>query len=249
MGDIMIGIQLTDDNHALVRAGIKTVTRRKMRLRGIPGSGWVIDYDKPQCRPYKPTGMSFIDRGDDLATIYHSEIIKRCPYGKPGDLIFIKEPVSLSYSNGLVTAWYCDKESRQFHRHQPGIETLLEKQKNSYVAMFMPSCVARTIIKLKSIRYEYLMDIDAVDAINEGIECNPLILMGANRYALQQCPAWRNYSSDSSGFRYGLTPEQSYRTLWESIHEESEATAWQSAVVWVLEFNVVSHDGLAGLAA
>lgn len=152
----------------------------------------------------------------------------RCPYGIPGDQLWVREnwrtyeslnhckPRDIAAGAGVQyeaggTNVYGDKG-----RYLLGMGKLRP-------SMFMPRWASRTTLEIVSVRVERLQDISEADAIAEGIK---RIKDGFERY--HPCPTDTAYE--------GLTrdPVLAYRGLWEYINGAGswDANPW----VWVVEF-------------
>ena len=146
--------------------------------------------------------------------------VVRCPYGKVGDVLWVRETWCLTTPFGPEEYYFGYKTSSQAE--------IKASEKYDYYSpdewkpsIHMPKEACRIFLQITNIRVERLKDISAEDAFREGI----------------------NYSYDEEeGYKYwhyikkkfGPSPIHSFQTLWESINgEESwEANPW----VWVIEF-------------
>ena len=206
----------------MVRAlldGTKTQTRRAVKM---PGS-W-------DCIVYADWGNGFWPyRSDDgeSPSYDNNEIPLRCPYGQPGDRLWVRE------------TWYCDHWDVQEGPYQEvaGARELLVYRADGerpYEAeqpvwrpsIHMPRWASRILLEIVSVRVERLQDITPNDAVEEGIE-------------RVRCPDdrlcyWRDYVTGGSiAGQVG-----SYRSLWESING---AGSWDvNPFVWVVEFKRVT---------
>lgn len=91
---------------------------------------------------------------------------------------------------------------------------------------------SRFPLKGISVHPERLGDISPEGAIAEGIELDPDVVDGSpyEKYKWVYAQVWRDYLNGG----YGLTPVQSYVSLWQSIHGED---AWDPRQwVWVVRF-------------
>jgi len=112
----------------------------------------------------------------------------RCPYGVPGDRLWVRETFSQSLDTGEVIWYWADGNPRDdgWTRAKPSIH--------------MRRAHSRITLEIKSVRVERLHDISEADAIAEGIDWSPT--MGGYNCAGE----WRNHSVPI------------YRQLWESIN-------------------------------
>lgn len=155
----------------------------------------------------------------------------RCPYGVPGDLLWVRENgwqrVGASgsfepyYYDASVTAdeaaWL--KERSHVFRRRPSIH--------------MPRAASRITLRVNDVRVERLQAISEADAIAEGVEP-----VGDN---------WKSYEIIHEGRHKGKpnphsivpnrSPVTSYRELWEAINGQLSwaANSW----VWAVSFERV----------
>lgn len=223
------GILFTAEMVRAEREGRKTETRR------LQGLEWLND---------KPGLWSFIGKNhmDSGIILYRfglegTENVRNliCPYGQPGDLLYIKETWGVAHvyndvkpslidfrQKALPTRWWaadCEKP------------TWIGKTR---AAIHLPMDAARTWLKIISITPERLQDITQESAVNEGIlwysEGDGA---GSTRY--------KDYMADASGYGHPDhdyptvgTPKESFRTLIQSIHgpEVWDLNKW----VWAVKF-------------
>jgi hypothetical protein len=142
---------------------------------------------------------------------------KRCPYGQPGDELWVREswewngdlPVFEQIRSGKV--WYKadPKSTNPSIRWRPSIH--------------MPRWASRITLEVVSVRVERLKDISEQDALAEGVDMQQRIEMyfapGIECVTVIMKPR---------------TALEAYAALWESIHGAGswEANPW----AWVLEF-------------
>lgn len=201
------------------RAGIKTMTRRAVRdlhpdcvsareIRDVYGA---IDW-------------KFYDQFDRLTQA------TRCPYGQPGDLLWVKETF---FAWGRWETRFNAKKSRdEWHfvdmtlecghaymyaadDQQPDKLGGVTPQWWMRPAIFMPRVASRGLDEIVSVRAERLQDLSEADAIAEG--CEPNYLPG------------RAYLDEP--YKSG------YVSLWQGIngHGSWKANPW----VWVVTFRVL----------
>lgn len=206
---------------AMVRAlldGTKTQTRRI--VKGLTSKMWIEESDKGGfnvCYDGEPccgTGVWEVPE--------HSYPIT-CPYGKPGDRLWVRE-----------SHWYFKDE----YDHETGyfppplrlddFEYRADGESDRhgwYPSIHMPRIGSRITLEITGVRVEQLQDISESGAIAEGIERD--VQPG------DSSPLWRNYQTGGTT----ISPVYSYETLWESING---AGSWAlNPWVWVVEFKVV----------
>lgn len=195
-------------NAPMVRAildGRKTQTRR---IAKVNGEGCKDGFITPLA--------GFVPRSIENHISY-------CPYGKPGDRLWVRETWSKSkqpYLSGHIF-YRADGETngKQFAL------SYVERESKWRPSIHMPRSASRILLEVANVRVERLKDISDEDAIAEGIEQEP----GTSH--------WKNYDTSPGGWRYWESPIQSYRTLWESINGKG---SWDlNPFCWVIEFKVI----------
>lgn len=147
-----------------------------------------------------------------------------CPYGKPGDRLWVRETFGHTKGNGIRTVYRADGEEPK--------ELLSERRVHGMKwkpSIHMPRWASRITLEIKNIRAERLKDISCEDAVSEGIErinsVGPLKTMG-----------WKDYG-DGPGF---MDPITSFQSLWNSING---AGSWAlNPWVWIIEFERTPNE-------
>lgn len=94
------------------------------------------------------------------ATMY-SQMATRCPYGQPGDILWVREtfmPITTYSVDGAVKGFAHKADRKEWDdcaKWKPSI--------------FMPFAAARIFLRIKSVRVERLQDITEEDAVAEGV--------------------------------------------------------------------------------
>lgn len=150
------------------------------------------------------------------ASYFHAQ----CPYGKPGDLLWVRE-----------TFRYCKLENLDYMYKAFMDEGWGFKWKPS---IHMPKAAARIWLQITEVRVEPLQLITIKEAIAEGVE-----VIGET---ISDKPLYRDYTKKESWIATGETnPILSFKGLWGKIHGPE---SWQqNPYVWVVKFNVVSTTG------
>lgn len=146
-----------------------------------------------------------------------------CPYGKPGDRLWVREAWGYSGLNRVeYKASPADgKDFRCVDRWKPSIH--------------MPRCASRITLEITNVRTERLQDISDADSIAEGVE-GPFDGPEDHNDG-KQFQYWRDYSTQNNY----CTPRGSYRSLWGSINGNKHpwiSNPW----VWVIEFRELEPD-------
>ena len=234
-----IGLLFTPENRALVRAGLKTETRRAQ------GLGFTDDH-AVEWRPCSelPADNPGHVRLESAAGEFRDV---RSPYGLPQQQpvnYYLKEPVKVKWisfdpdSDGLFQAGitYVDTGESAIASITDADRTKLLNRKDWQTpssSMFMLKSFARCWLPGEKVWVERLGDMTPESAIAEGIELNPDFAMNANQFAQingWQGPHWRDYINGG----YDLSPVQSYATLWTAINSSDP---WHpDRLVWAIRY-------------
>ena len=137
----------------------------------------------------------------------------RCPYGKPGDRLWVRETFRIfcNVHDGGFPEDHFPCECRKVDAYRATIEH--PEMVDWRSPIHMPRWASRILLEVVSVRVERLQDISEADALAEG------------GWEYKACPRHKD-------------PRGSYRDLWESIH--GNAQSWQANPwVWVVEFKRV----------
>lgn len=150
-----------------------------------------------------------------------------CPYGKPGDRLWVRE------------TWYCDhfevqkgpylqpvdmydldqsREDGELVYAADGLAPYEQEQPTWKPSIHMPRWVSRILLEITAVRVERLQDISRADIRAEGLQCPPEL------------------ASDDVSPNYRDWYPAAWRELWESTGGNWEANPW----VWVVEFKRVT---------
>jgi len=182
----------------MVRAileGRKTMTRRMV---------------KPQPKESSPES-----RWDEFAQITNM----KCRYGKPGDLLWVRESFLREWDHFFYKADDTDGVIIQ-PKWKPSIH--------------VPKAACRIWLQVEEVRVERLHDLTEEDARAEGIE-----------YDWIEGQQFKNYHPVSLKCELS-NPIESFQTLWTEInHDPKKPDAyWQcNPWVWVIKFKVLSTTG------
>lgn len=189
----------------MVRAileGRKTQTRRVVKPQRHPLGYWI-----------KAEGVAeeFLNATEAI----------RCPYGKPGDWLWVKETWrttdSLDHVKPSNIRPGAQIEYKAGGHNVNGFQghplTGMGKWRPS---IFMSKWMSRVILEIVSVRVERLKDISGSDCCAEGCK-------GGN--------------GSIPGYAFSATPREHYRHVWESINGVG---SWATKpYVWVIEFKEV----------
>lgn len=208
-----------------VHDGNKTQTRRLVRMDGIDWLGGAADdRDDPDLWGQEgPDGIWHVLGRGYYDTRHGGNRSVRCPYGLPGDLLYIKEAFFLPVSKDKLRPSECVGASVSYqaagiqeeHRHRWG---------RYRHARFMPKFAARIWMEVVSVRVERLQDITEDDARAEGITNGGCLNCGEDEPCGCDSPA--------------PDARDTFCRLWNTIN--AKRAPWDSNPwVWVIEFRVV----------
>jgi len=197
----------------------KDITRRKNGLEKI---NELIDLEIPveflRMQRYDDGSYRAIfDIDDEPGSI-------KCPYGGPGDLLWVRETFMKLPREGFY----------HYKTGKPGVQgfdirtKIFEEEGLKWKpSIHMPKAAARIWLEVVSVRVERLKDITEEDARREGILHENNLVHG---------PRYYHYGLKAFGMDL---PIYSFKTLWNSINGED---AWeQNPWVWVIEFKKVNR--------
>lgn len=182
-----------------ILAGRKTQTRRTVKKQPITGD----------VKPTKDNGI-WSSQTDRSVVSYFA-----CPYGQPGDRLWIKETFRLSESNDCACYEPCGcKVGVPIYRATANMEREEKTDPPWKPSIFMPRKYSRITLEIEAVRADRLQSITDADAIAEGC-----------------CGV--------SSTQFGVP---NFRYVWESIngHESWKANPW----VWVVTFKEVFNEKL-----
>jgi hypothetical protein len=213
---------------AMIRAllaGTKTQTRRT--VKGVPS--WehygrdIMDWGLSGIHlgdfgEFEGTGQWCLDVQTDVDKADRRMI--HCPYGVPGDLLWVKERLARSpdlwtyVADGAAVGW-------------PARQLLASKRLDYAPSIHMPKVASRLTLEITDVRVERLHDISEEDAKAEGV----------------------SNSMDAGGRMFWTVPPSddfinsarfAYLRLWDAINGDGSAAA--NPWVWAVSFNVHSAN-------
>lgn len=223
----------------------------------------LLDGSKTQtrrlCKPANEAALSYVvgpyEERADLAPVHFGDeeayLRFACPYGQPGDRLWVRETFRLTdtfdpdsparvaercIDAGNKTPWApiqyeADGAQRDWHHvGMPPHDGTSPKAGKTRVSIHMPRWASRILLEIVSVRVERLHDLSEADAIAEGIEQMPCEVPNTR--------LWRNYRPANGWTPRVVIPQNSFRSLWESINGEEDwlSNPW----VWVVEFKRVA---------
>lgn len=216
--------------------GIKTQTRRIVKPQPF------LDAMGNFCSPGKKGQHSCWGQRIDGAPCTRDFVKSRCPYGVPGDLLYVKENHYITDDGHNEYAVFSADESK-VREHAATLkrikgtipENIWQKHAKLRPSIHMPRWASRLTLEITDVRVERLQDISEEDAEAEGIE-----------YAIRPFGDWKLIPGiwDFEGLvndgeqRCDPPPAIKYAYLWNSINAKA-GTRWaDNPWVWVLTFAV-----------
>lgn len=223
--------------------------RERPILFGGPMVRAILDGRKTQTRRVvKPRHDYIVDEIPDALGVYRvwpyfqpyvyaepQTIEVPCPYGRPGDRLWVKE------TWGLVRPYdFTDWNRKSIKDEQSplaswdlvyradfglGLPYRTPDRETAYwrPSIFMKRWASRITLEITDVRVERLHEISEADAVAEGVE------RAGGFMTTSGC--WRRYTSDGPSCE---SPRESFRSLWESINGAGSwaANSW----VWAISF-------------
>lgn len=227
-------------NGDMVRAildGRKTQTRRVINL--LHGDGWKFEAADggrfvlgkiTSPHPKKGKFGVFMRREIHPGSGKHEHDIVPCPYGQPGDLLYVRE----TFIGPLWPddeRWPDDGYTTQYCRYAadgggcPEYENADGEIRSAWTpSIHMPRWASRITLEITDVRVERLQDISEMDARAEGVK--------PSRRAIgpdEAVSCWWDYLRNEPNY---LSSRDSFASLWQSIYGDWDTNPW----VWVIEF-------------
>lgn len=204
-------------------ADIKTQTRRIIQspAKNMQRAGMKVIQHRPPGDPwYRDHVWSMRDSMGVWGDYTHEQFLAFCPYGAPGDRLWVRETHAFCPRSPLAKTWSHTPEEARVIYGADGERRLsgpLGPWKVKWrPSIHMPRWASRLTLEVTEVRVERLQDISEEDARAEGVE--PIAIL-------------RDYAA-------GPLPVISYRkgfeVLWEQINGPAswDANPW----VWVVGF-------------
>lgn len=118
-------------------------------------------------RPIKAPGVCFGAGGEPLSV--DGLKVLHCPYGKPGDRLWVRETF-LDWTEKIYHSEGRTDKPRVIYRADGNILVNGNKWKPS---IFMPRALSRIALEIVSVRVQRLQDISEADATAEGVDAIP----------------------------------------------------------------------------
>jgi hypothetical protein len=218
------GLIFTGESIPGLQSGAKTQSRRVI----VPRKGGVIT--GPAAEP----NCAIEAFGGGAWNVPSRMEARPCPYGEPGDLIWVKEAFALL---GKQTIYRADKLSQT-----EGYSHVIRNGGRWKSPRFMPKVAARIWLELTRVRIERLQDISEEDVLAEGLR----------RVTKDQGRTWKYGMADRDGLpgtddtgwpwqRWSASPQEAYASLWDELNAKRGFPWKDNPWVWVLEFRLLER--------
>lgn len=200
--------------------------------------------------------FDFLAFGSDGEKILHN--FGKCPYGLPGDYLYVKEAwklIGCNFDDGKFIIQYKNGDKKTFDATAEDIShwllTKFDKLENRGILkkindksgfdftnknypfespLFMPKFIARKFFKIKNVRIEKLHSISEEDAFSEGVIKDVKLPLAD----FKTKTIYRDYRKETFGC---YDAKSSFMTLWQKINGKE---SWnKNPYVWIIEFEKV----------
>jgi hypothetical protein len=220
----------------MVRAildGRKTMTRRIVKPQPYPE----CFIQKIKCETFEPTVIRRGEEcpGEPVYGFYSDDQGFRCPYGQPGDRLYVRETWRHTTDDDGMSCvqWQADGLASPSLATDGGEGEFTGLAKRNVVAMdggrwrpniHMPRWASRLLLDVTSVRAERLQEITQQDAISEGF----IKLPASGRGVL-----------DTGGQYFGecwSSPRAGFLELWDKLNAKRGFPVESNPWVWVISF-------------
>jgi hypothetical protein len=212
------------------------MTRARPILMSTPMIHALLDGQKMQTRrimkPQPTNEWAWNPHSKTNPLDYSREVWDRfCPYGKPGDLLWVREKHSYAMVEAGTSKRLHDSPPLYFadDPHWDG-----PKWKPS---IHMPRWASRLTLELMKVQVQRLHDITAEDARAEGLACVTKDDGKTFKYGLPDLDGFPGCDNHGWAWKdWHIDPRQAYKKVWDDINGHG---SWnQDPFVWVLSFKV-----------
>lgn len=190
----------------------------------------ILDGRKTQTRRVVKPQPEIVEPSPDGPACGDADNRYLCPYGQPGDRLWVRETWSISNGPGI---YVCEDQPHitvgGFHHH---VFFRADSSENTAWGMYgepkwkpsihMPRTASRITLEITGIRVEQVQDISEADAKREGVITSALSEHDQERFANMR--PWPE------------TYRPMFKLLWDSINAK-RGYGWDvNPLVWVIEF-------------
>jgi hypothetical protein len=143
--------------------------------------------------------------------------INACPYGHPGDRLWVRETWVPTFNRVHGVLYAADHEFMAYEQARP----LWPCRTNWRPSIFMPRWASRILLEITEVRVQRVQEISGWDAIQEG------------------CGIELNDDLDKT---IGQRAQQEYTRLWDSINGKRPGCAWvDNPWTWAISFRRIAN--------
>jgi hypothetical protein len=233
-----------------ILSGQKTQTRRLVTPQPVSNGsmfqGEIVcrnDYLPPDAFLWeRRRGLVLSNYEDDWTNEY-------CPYGKPGDRLWVRETFAAFDRHGMCSckpadaAYTVTRDGGQKYRDGQSVQPLAKYSDGAFdhikwrPSIHMPRWASRITLEAASVRVERLQDISAEDALGEGVGSTPFWKPAEVDENPKPTHEWAEPYWDDFYFWHHY-PQRAFRSLWDSLN--AKRAPWASNPwVWVVSFKRV----------
>lgn len=248
----MKSITFTPEMLRAILEGNKTQTRMPVKPQPIPKQRITRDSSPAVI---EENGHYYASNGEDTSSHDSPYELMKCPYGKPGDRLWVRETFwnanfyeHEGFSRLVQYAVDGDPENIP-NRHYP--EGLVHgfSAPDPYCywvkrpSIHMPRWASRLTLEVTEIRVERVQDISIHDSLAEGIRCPDCgytsVDAGTHMDHAVCVNKWLKESKVKDvGDHSGIG---AFRSIWDSIYHKKPDVNWDAnPYVWVVSFKVVN---------
>jgi len=154
-----------------------------------------------------------------------------CPYGVPGDRLWVREAWDFRDWNGAVMVAYAADGEQNVCTPPESWEATIYPHPRWRPFIHMPRWASRLTLEVVSVRVERVQEISEADAISEGVQTHAQHY-GIEEQTLEGRTPWYRYDGAACA---AVSAKHSFQTLWESINGKTHPWA-SNPWVWVVEF-------------
>lgn len=165
-------------------------------------------------------------------------IVDFCPYGKPGDQLWVRETCRLFPTGGIVNSVKNPYQQTIMYKAGNGIKTVTNPPVGNKIgfhrwtpSIHMPRWASRIQLEVTGVRVQRVQDISEEDAIAEGI--TPI----APGY---EDIMWSQFVTENK-IATTREPIEAFEILWDSINAKRGHIWASNPWVWVIEFEATEH--------
>lgn len=204
----------------MVRANLRPVDPKTQTRRGINkilGIGKVTEFGRSDTPGYDWTFRGRQMRWNDLT---HAELLARCPYGQPGDRLWVRETWAVP-SSGPSSELGPDDADEVAYAASSYHGDLSNPAIRWRPSIHMPRWASRLTLKVTDVRVQRLQEISEEDAKAEGVTFDGTWWSGGN-HRIKGTP------------KCLPNPRDAYADLWTSINgpDSWDANPW----CWCISF-------------